>query len=69
MDFKIINELYAFISNDKEGEGIIGMKSPNGDWIPFIGSDLERVKSLKLLADKICKEYKKTYEIRYFVRK
>lgn len=67
--FLKINELYAFISSDDDGEGIIGAKISDGTFLPFIGADLERVESLKPIADKICSLYGKKYEIRYFVRK
>lgn len=38
----------------------------NGTMMPMIGADVERVKSLKPIADKIAKMYGRPYEIRYF---
>lgn len=50
-----IETIHAFISEDEDGqEGIIGMKSPvDGSWLPFIGADEERIKSLLPLAKQI----------------
>lgn len=38
----------------------------NGNWMPMIGADLERVEELTPLADYISKKDKLSYEIRYF---
>lgn len=63
-----IKELYAFIAKDKDGEGVMGLTTPDGP-IPMIGADVDRVNSLKPFADKISKQTGTPYEIRYFVVK
>ena len=64
--FRSIDEIYAFIVIQSDGEGILGMKMSNNEWMPFIGADLERVEQLKKLADQFGLSH--TYEIRYFRR-
>lgn len=60
--FLSIDEMFVFIVTEDGGEGIMGMRTPGGEWMPFIGADLARVDSLKVIADKIGIPY----EIRYF---
>ena len=60
--FLKIDEIYAFISHDDVGEGIMGFMARNGQWMPMIGSDLEAVNNLKTIANAIGAPY----EIRYF---
>lgn len=52
---KKIETIHAFISVDSEGdEGIVGMKNPtDGSWMPLIGADEERIKSLMPIAKQI----------------
>jgi len=65
--FLRITELYAFVSKDKLGnEGIMGFSLLNGNMMPMIGADIERVDSLIPIANKIKKETGMDYEIRYF---
>ena len=65
---KLVTELYAFIAVDPDdgNEGIMGFKTPDGDMMPMIGADLERVGSLTKIADEIHAEVGIEYEIRYF---
>lgn len=67
-NFLKITELYAFVAvhPDGQGEGIMGFSDSNGMMWPMIGADLERVESLKKIADFITKETNYSYEIRYF---
>jgi len=51
---KII-ELYAFVSKDEGGEGLIGMVM-NGTFMPFVCADKDRMESLKPHAKNIAKE-------------
>jgi hypothetical protein len=64
---KVINELYAFVSVDPEDddEGVIAFQTDDG-WMPMIGADMERVESLKAIADQMVEELGIKYEIRYF---
>lgn len=50
-----ITELYAFVSKDEGGEGLIGMII-NGTFIPFVCADKKRIESLKPHAKNIAKE-------------
>jgi hypothetical protein len=55
----IIKEIYAFVSSDQDGEGIIGERlSINGmmTMMPFICADKERMETLRPLAIKIGNE-------------
>jgi len=40
-----IEQMFAFVSCDDEGEGVIGFKGSDG-WMPMVGADMDRVKSL-----------------------
>lgn len=63
-----IEELYAFISYDKDDptdEGIIGM-TMGGGWMPFFGADMKRVDSLRVHADLVSKISGKPYRILHF---
>jgi hypothetical protein len=48
-----INELYAFISSDETGEGVIALTMSNGNTIPMVGADMERIESLRPIAQEI----------------
>jgi hypothetical protein len=65
-----ITEMYAFVTSDKQpegkDEGVIGFLTPEGSWMPMVGADLDRVKSLIPIADKICKSQGITYRIYHF---
>ena len=51
---KVISEMFAFITVDPKdnSEGIIGMEIA-GKWMPFVGADMDRIKSLMPLAKNI----------------
>ena len=40
-----IEQMFAFVSCDEAGEGVIGFKGSDG-WMPMVGADMDRVKSL-----------------------
>lgn len=61
--FLKIDEMYAFVASDDEGEGIMGMRMPNGDWMPFVGADMQRVYSLYPVAEDISKVSGKPFKI------
>jgi len=68
--FLRITELYAFVSKDENGhEGIMGFQTPDGNMMPMIGADVERVESLKPYADMISEKMGVGYEIRYFIQR
>jgi hypothetical protein len=54
-----ITEIYAFVSIDEGGEGVVGMTMPiNGreTFMPFVCADKQRMESLKPIAKQIAKE-------------
>jgi hypothetical protein len=63
-----ITEMYAFVMVDGEedDEGIIGFKSQTGEWLPMVGADMERVKSLIPIANMLSRELEKPYKILRF---
>ena len=55
MELKI-EELYAFIATDENGqEGICAFQIESGLWMPMVGADLKRVDSLRPIAKAIHK--------------
>jgi hypothetical protein len=52
----VINEIFAFVSVDGIGEGVITRKI-GGSWMPFIGADMDRARSLRVLAVQVAKEH------------
>lgn len=61
-----ITEIYAFVSVDTGGEGIVGMTLPvNGreTFMPFVCADKKRMESLKLIAKTIAKDSGKTIKL------
>jgi len=66
-----IETMYAFITEDKnpDDEGIIAMHRGTG-WIPLVGADMERVESLKPIAQGIARQIGKNIKIvRFETRK
>lgn len=61
-----IEEVYIFVSSDKNGEGIIGRSIEmlgQNIFMPFVCADKERMESIKPLAKKIAKEYGKKIKL------
>jgi hypothetical protein len=48
-----IDEIYAFISSDETGEGVVAMTLADGSTIPMIGADMARVNDLRKVAQQI----------------
>ena len=65
--FDKIDELFAFIAPQKDGEGVMGFLN-EGVWIVMIGADMERVRSLTPIANMIANREGFKYEIRKFKR-
>lgn len=66
--FLKIDELYAFIAIDENGnEGIMSMFDGTTH-IPLIGADTARLDSIRPLADEVTRVSGIKYEIRYFKR-
>jgi len=49
-----VEVMYAFVVEDKGDEGIMGFKVSDG-WMPMVGADMDRVKSLMPIAREISK--------------
>ena len=64
-----ITEMFAYVMADKnkDDEGVIGFYSPRvGGWVPMVGADMDRMKSLKQEADRISEQVGKPYKILKF---
>lgn len=61
-----ITEIYAFIVDEGEGEGVMGFGTSATNMMPMIGADLGMVERLRPLADQIAKTKGIKYEVRYF---
>lgn len=57
-----IETITAFVASDAEGEGIMGMNTRDG-WVPFIGADEARIKSLYPMAQKISEMSGKSFKV------
>ena len=65
-----IEEMYAFVTEDKGpgDEGVIGTDTPLG-WMPFVGADMARIKSLRPLALQIAKNLGKEVKLLHFTKR
>lgn len=61
-----ITEMFAFCATDDEGEGIMGMMAPNGQWHPMIGADMARVDAIRPMAREIAKIRGVSYKLKKF---
>jgi hypothetical protein len=61
----IIEEMFAFISYDKDGndEGVCAFHGGYGVWMPMVGADMARVESLKPIAKILAKESGKNIKL------
>jgi len=62
-----IDSLYAFVAEDSgpDDEGIVGAQT-SGGWMPLVGADMARVKSLRPLAEAIARQTGKTIKLLHF---
>jgi len=62
-----IEQMYAFVCEDSgpEDEGIIGMQTGMG-WMPLVGADMARVKSLRPIAETIARSSGKPVKLLRF---
>ena len=63
-----IDRLYAFVTEDGEGEGLMAFKSGN-TWLPMVGADFKRVNSLIPIAEEMTKVTGKGFRILQFDNK
>ena len=60
-----ITEMFAYVMADKNeyDEGLIGFYSPRvGGWVPMVGADMDRIKSLKKEADRVSARVGRPYK-------
>lgn len=61
-----IDEMFAFIAEDEEGEGLMGATLPiQGQMMftPLVGADMERIKSLLPVAQQISQATGKSFKV------
>lgn len=65
-----IDEITAFVTVHADGdEGIIGMRGPDGSWIPLVGADMKRTDQLRAYAQDLAKRSGKPVRLlRFSVR-
>lgn len=51
----VINEMFAFVASDSLGEGLIAELIGN-QWMPLVGADMDRVKSLRPIAERAARQ-------------
>jgi len=62
----LVTELFAFIAEEEPGEeGVMGVMV-NGTWTPLIGADMNRIHSLKPIADQISEASRLPYKLLHF---
>jgi hypothetical protein len=55
--FRKINKVFAYVSIGRFGEGVITcLDEKTNQWLPLVGADLDRVKSLRPFAKRIARE-------------
>lgn len=61
---KKIEYIWAYISENENGEGLCGWLDQNTkEWLPMIAPDEDRLKSLRPLAELIAKQTKRSIKI------
>jgi hypothetical protein len=67
---KKIEAVYCYIIDEKDGgEGIPAVQTPDGGWMPLVGADLERLESLKPVAQATANKLQKHMRIVKFTNK
>ncbi len=59
----VIEEMFAFVAENEEGEGIVGINGPGG-WTPLV--DMERINNLMPMAMEIGKDFDKKIVLKKF---
>lgn len=52
-----IEQMFVFVACSEEGEGVLGFKGQDG-WMPMVGADIKRIKSLLPLALSMCIKFR-----------
>jgi len=58
-----ISEMYAFVAEDGEGEGVVAFLAPDGTWMPMVAADAARVDSLRPIAQAMGKSQNITIKL------
>lgn len=62
----LVTEIFAFVAEEKPGdEGVMGIMT-QGAWTPMLGADMNRIHSLKPIADEISQISGKPYKLLHF---
>ena len=65
---KLIKEMYAYVAEDDQGEGVTGFLDGN-TWLAMVGADLKRAQSLEPVAKQIARQSGQTIRLlRFSVR-
>lgn len=66
-----IESMYAFVTVDPDDdtEGIIGFSSPDGQWLPMVGADMERVEQLRPIATSIARQTGREVRVVHFTER
>lgn len=65
---KRIDEMFAFVAEDTDGEGVCSFHTPEG-WMPLVGADVGRVDSIRHIAQAIADRSGRTIRVlRFSVR-
>lgn len=51
----VITEMWAYIAQTPEGEGVVAIKKGIA-WMPLVGADLERIQSMRPMAERLAKQ-------------
>ncbi len=69
MSGKRIEELFAYVAEETDGEGVVAFQGPGGVWLPLVGADVARKDSLRAMAQHIADESGKRIRLlRFSVR-
>jgi hypothetical protein len=58
-----IDNIWAFISSDESGEGVVAMFTQDIGWVPMIAADEARMISIKPIAQAIAKDQQKKIKL------
>lgn len=61
----VVNEMYCFVAENDQGEGIMGFRSHQG-WVPMVGMDMARVKALYPIAKQVSAAAKCEFKVLKF---
>lgn len=63
-----INEVFAFLAQDPEGEAIVGINTPGG-FLPFVGGNMNQIEILKPFAEQIAQKTGRSIKILKFTNR